>query len=196
MNTPTTKRKFADAGATAVNDSTMTVSMQSTEITNPGVMATASRQPLRFSLLAGAILLASGCAVGPDYESALDAAPAQHTFVTTDVAALSTAELQADWWQLYNDTALNALVEEALSANADLRAAEANLRRVDAIWRETRTQQLPSTSVDASETYSRQNFFFGPTPLTVQNNVYNVGLNIAYHVDLVGFHGRLVRRTG
>jgi NodT family efflux transporter outer membrane factor (OMF) lipoprotein len=144
------------------------------------------RVALRSLLLSSAILLASGCAVSPDYESALDAAPAQQAFVTTDAAALSTADIAADWWKLYNDAALNALVEEALTANADLRAAEANLRRVDALWRETRTRQLPSTTVDASETYSRQNFFFGPTPLTVQNNVYNVGLNIAYQVDLFG----------
>jgi len=146
----------------------------------------APRFALRSLLLCSAILLASGCVVGPDYESALDATPTQQAFVTTDATALSTAAVAADWWTLYNDAALNALVEEALAANADLRAAEANLRRVDAMWRQTRTQQLPSTSVDASETYSRQNFFFGPTPLTVQNNVYNVGLNIAYQVDLFG----------
>jgi NodT family efflux transporter outer membrane factor (OMF) lipoprotein len=138
------------------------------------------------SLLAGAILLASGCAVGPDYESVLDDAPAQQAFVSTDATAISTAAVSDSWWQLYNDAALNALVEEALSANTDLRVAEANLRRVDALWRETRGQFLPSTSVDASETYSRQNFFFDAAPLTVQNNVYNAALNISYQLDLFG----------
>lgn len=169
------------------------VSFDATAMTTPTMSATPMHASTcstatRFarSLLASAILLATGCAVGPDYASVLDDAPAQQAFVTTDATALDTATVADDWWQLYQDETLNTLVEEALDVNTDLRVAEANLRRVDALWHETRGQQLPSTSVDASETYSRQNFFFGPTPLTVQNNVYNAALNISYQVDLFG----------
>jgi NodT family efflux transporter outer membrane factor (OMF) lipoprotein len=132
-------------------------------------------------------LLLGGCAVGPDYESVLPAAPGQAAFVSTDAQTYDpAATLPADWWHLYDDTALNAIVEEALKANTDLRVAAANLERADALWRESRTQQLPSTTVTASEAYSRQNLFFGDAPLSVQNNVYNASLSIAYQVDIFG----------
>src|SRR5690606_32854090 len=94
-------------------------------------------------------------------------------------------------WRLYEDEALNTIVEEALAANTNLRVAAANLERLEALWRESRTQHLPSTTVNATDTYSRQNFFFSDAPLSVQNHVYNASLNIAYQVDLFG----RVRRT-
>lgn len=151
---------------------------------DPKAMTTSrSWRPL---LLAAAISSISACAVGPNYDSVLPEAPAQQAFVAADASVFSSAAPSDTWWQLYADPELDALVEEALAANADLRAAEANLRRVEALWGEARSQQLPTAGIEASESYSRQNFFFGDDPLTVQNNVYNAGLNIAYQVDLFG----------
>src|SRR5690606_31007432 len=127
----------AGSGGAVMSD----FSFDSAAMTIPTMSATSMQTTVsattRFarSLLASAILLATGCAVWPDYESVLDDAPAQQAFVTTDATALDTATVADDWWQLYNDTTLNALVEEALAANTDLRVAEANLRRVDALWR-------------------------------------------------------------
>lgn len=140
----------------------------------------------RHGLLLTALLLASGCAVGPDYQSVLPKAPAQTAFVNSTAAALSTDAVPADWWRLYKDPALDALVEQALQANTDLRVAAANLERAEAQWRESRVQQLPSTTVGASESRSRQNLFLGTAPLSIQNNIYNVNLSIAYQVDLFG----------
>ncbi|MFN0025457.1 MAG: efflux transporter outer membrane subunit [Parvularculaceae bacterium] len=70
-----------------------------------------------------AAMLLAGCAVGPDYKVA-------------DVSALTPAafsdagngESPADWWRTLGDPALDALVADALGANRDLRAAEANVR--------------------------------------------------------------------
>lgn len=142
------------------------------------------------SAMLSALLLA-GCAVGPDYESVLPGVAGQGGFVTQDELLDTQATLPADWWRLYEDEALNTIVEEALAANTNLRVAAANLERLEALWRESRTQHLPSTTVNATDTYSRQNFFFSDAPLSVQNHVYNASLNIAYQVDLFG----RVRRT-
>lgn len=141
---------------------------------------------LRPLLLAGIVSSLTACAVGPDYRSALRDAPAQQAFVSADAAVFSAEAPAENWWRLYADPQLDALVTEALEANANLRAAEANLRRVETLWGEARSRQLPSAGIDASDNYSRQNFFFGDDPLTVQNNVYNVGLSIAYQLDLFG----------
>lgn len=148
--------------------------------------STATSYRARSMLLLAAIAGISACAVGPNYDSVLPDAPAQDAFVTTDSSVFTNVAPVDAWWQLYADAELDSLVEEALTANADLRAAEANLRRVEALWGEARTQRLPSAEIEAGETYSQQNFFFGTDPLSVQNNVYNAGLNIAYQVDLFG----------
>lgn len=142
--------------------------------------------PLRALALSAAIALTGGCAVGPDYRSVLPEAPGQSAFINGSAPELSADVLPADWWRLYDDAVLDTIVAEALQANTDLRVAAANLQRAEAVLRENRTEQLPSTSVDADETYSRQNYFFGDSPLSVQNNIYNANLNIAYQVDLFG----------
>ena len=141
---------------------------------------------LRPLLLSTAIAVLSGCAVGPNYESVLPAAPGQSAFLGSDAEIYNSDAVPSDWWKLYNDSALNDIVGTALAANTDLRQAEANLRRLEALWGESRSQQLPSVNVEATETYSRQNLFFGDEPLSVQNNVYTTNLGIAYQVDLFG----------
>lgn len=136
------------------------------------------------TVVASAVLLA-GCAVGPDYQSPLASVPAQTTFVSSSAEAFTTAAPAGQWWQLYQNAELDAAIGEALAANTDLRAAEANLRRAEAVLLESRRAQLPSTSVDADVTRSRQNFFLDE-PIAVQNTVYRAGLSASYQVDLFG----------
>ena len=85
-------------------------------------------------------LLLSSCAVGPDFVR--PAAPEVTRYTQTPLSATaSTAnvvggesqrfidgqDIPAGWWELYGSPALNGLVERALKANPDLRAAEAAL---------------------------------------------------------------------
>jgi NodT family efflux transporter outer membrane factor (OMF) lipoprotein len=53
------------------------------------------------------------------------------------------------WWHLYNDPALDAQVEEALSNNRDLRAAEAHLQEARAFLGQAKAEELPVTSLRA-----------------------------------------------
>ncbi len=82
-------------------------------------------------LLAGAgaaALALSGCAVGPAYVSPTPAAPGQTPFLEAGKSPAFTGEQPAGhWWSLFGDPTLDALVEEALAANTDLRVAAANL---------------------------------------------------------------------
>ncbi len=78
--------------------------------------------------------------------------PAKGPFVSTNQAAVTTEEEAPDqWWKLYDDPTLNALIEEALKANTDLRQAEGNLRAVRASLGEARfNQYTPSTNLTAA----------------------------------------------
>ena len=96
------------------------------------------RKGLAASLMALAL---SACATaGPDYHppehSAATAPGAQGNFQSAQGAGFSNADLPDHWWKLYNDPRLDALIAEALTANTDLRVADANLTAAQAVLRE------------------------------------------------------------
>jgi NodT family efflux transporter outer membrane factor (OMF) lipoprotein len=85
-------------------------------------------------------LLAAGCAVGPDFRKPAPpevgdytARPVQPTAASPDVVGGEAqrftrgGDIPADWWTLFHSAALNALIEEALASNHDLKAAQAAL---------------------------------------------------------------------
>jgi NodT family efflux transporter outer membrane factor (OMF) lipoprotein len=97
-------------------------------------------------------VLAGACAVGPNYQRPQTPPAAAGAFQTV-VPGTSTAEPTDRWWRLYDDPVLDRLVERALVANTDLRAARANLLRAQAALRETRSALLPSGDVTGGANY-------------------------------------------
>lgn len=143
-----------------------------------------------FSGAALALALA-GCATsGPDYhppENSITQAPsAQGDFLSANAAAFESAPLPDRWWHLYDDARLDGLVEEALLANADLRAADANLRRADALLRETAGQRAVATTTSAN--LSEERDFSTASAGTSLPGVatYDLGLSLSYPLDLNG----------
>jgi multidrug resistance efflux pump len=65
---------------------------------------------------------------------------AARAFVSGQEASFSHDAPPDRWWQLYGDPQLDAYVREALAANTDLRAADANLRRASATVLEYRAR--------------------------------------------------------
>jgi len=100
-----------------------------------------------------AALLASACAVGPDFERPGTPVAAAEPFVTRAAGIDPTVQLPNDWWKLYRDPALDELVARAFAANTDLRVASANLARARAILGEARAGRLPSTSLSGGVSY-------------------------------------------
>jgi NodT family efflux transporter outer membrane factor (OMF) lipoprotein len=101
-------------------------------------------RPCRILAMAAAIPLAA-CHVGPNYHS-----PPLPRGADTPLASLNTAlETPASppdaWWELYNDARLDGLVKEALGANRDLAAAEANLTAARAVASEVHAARYPGT---------------------------------------------------
>jgi NodT family efflux transporter outer membrane factor (OMF) lipoprotein len=94
---------------------------------------------LSFFALA-APFLTTACVVGPNFHSpappavsGYTATPQQTTAATPGVVGgqaqhfISGADIPADWWALFHSKELNALIEQALAHNADLKAAQAAL---------------------------------------------------------------------
>ncbi|HWU04521.1 MAG TPA: TolC family protein, partial [Novosphingobium sp.] len=107
-----------------------------------------NRMPTLAALLAVPLLLA-GCAVGPDYHR-----PALPAAALAEAHAPAPAPLPDRWWQLYADADIDRLVAKALSHNADLRMAAANLQKARGLLGEARAATLPDANATAS--YRRQ----------------------------------------
>ena len=107
----------------------------------------------QFSNVAAATLLAvsSGCAVGPDYRTAKPVEGAEAPLVSTSVTAETVAEPPDDWWRLYHDERLDGLLQEAFTANTDLRIAVANLMASRAVLSAVKSERWPRTQGEASE---------------------------------------------
>jgi len=144
----------------------------------------------RFLSAACATALLSACAVGPGAPEATLPPPASGAFIGQGLTTqVSPAQARSDWWRLYNDPVLDGLVLQALAENNELEAAAANLRLVRASLSEARSARLPSTSVGASGQYGRQSAYAVDPAATGpldEGETYDVGLDVAYEIDLFG----------
>ena len=113
----------------------------------------------RARILATACLLSAltlgACAVGPNYHAPVTPQTARGAFVSTDATTSNDQPPPGDWWKLYNDPALNALVEQALTENRDLKVAAANLAKAEATLQEARAGRFPSTAINAGVSYGQ-----------------------------------------
>jgi NodT family efflux transporter outer membrane factor (OMF) lipoprotein len=143
-----------------------------------------------FAAAATALALAACAAVGPDYHGPRSDLPsdpkAAGDFAAGKAAAFTDRPVPGDWWRLYQDPALDALVAEALAANTDLRVAAANIELAGAQLREAETARLVQTSVNAAAAVERS-----PETANRTKAVYSLGPAVSYEVDLVGRIRRL-----
>ncbi len=111
-------------------------------------------------MIAGAALLASGCAT---FDKALTPEP---TVKLSSLGAIPTAVPwpRDDWWQRYGDAQLDALVNEGLAANPTLAAARARIMRADAAAGVARAALLPQAGANGAVTYQRysENYIIPP----------------------------------
>jgi NodT family efflux transporter outer membrane factor (OMF) lipoprotein len=139
-----------------------------------------------------ALGLLGGCTVGPDYKLPLSALfngkSENGSFVSgRGEAALSQAPVPDNWWKLYNDPRLDALIGQAIAANTDLRVAAANLERSRALLEEAKTLREPGVVLNGGIEYGQQageQYLQPVTPPLAWD--YETGLTVAYDLDLFG----------
>lgn len=90
-----------------------------------------------------ALALLSACAAGPDYKA--PQTQAEPAFVMPAAAG----EPAAAFWRGFADPVLDALIADAVSANADVRLAQARLRELRALAGEADANQRPNLSLGA-----------------------------------------------
>jgi NodT family efflux transporter outer membrane factor (OMF) lipoprotein len=154
--------------------------------------------------MAAALALA-GCAAGPNFKrpapppsGALGATP------TATVAAPGTtggeaqrldlgADVSGQWWTAFHSRQLDALIDEALKNNHDLKAAQAALLAAEETTRAQRGAFYPNVSAGFGASRQQQSEDLAPTPNNnaFQYSLFTPQLNITYTPDVFG----LTRRT-
>ena len=157
-------------------------------------MRAIERHPIsvcRTSLWA-AVAVAAGCAVGPDYHKpAADVPPAWQPEAPWREAAPNDAALKGDWWRLFQDDALNPLVDRALSGNQNLRVAAARLDQARAQLTAAAADLYPSVGLSAAAERGRTSAnrplsaYSVPNQAIVQND-FELGPTVNYEADLFG----------
>ena len=139
-----------------------------------------------------ALLVAGGCAVGPDYHKPeTQVPPTWQPSVPWYEAAPDEAALKGEWWRVFQDDTLTALVERALAGNQDLHVAAARLDRARAQVTVAGSDRYPSVGVSAAAARSKtsanrpRSQYSVPNESAVQNN-FALGSTVNYEVDLFG----------
>ncbi len=143
------------------------------------------------ALLALVALAACGTIVPPPpvpADAAVNRASANAPFLGASAPSFAQEAVPADWWRLYDDAHLDALVHQALAANTDLRVAAANLEKAEAGLDYADAARQPSTSVFAAPSYGRRSAEEDLHPGKPFPNkfVYGTGVSVSYQVDLFG----------
>ncbi|MGC1458458.1 MAG: efflux transporter outer membrane subunit [Steroidobacteraceae bacterium] len=154
-------------------------------------MKFASQSPIRIrALLGGALTCLAACTAGPNYQAPALPPGAAAPPVSLDAALETAAPPPAAWWRLYEDPQLDKLVQEALTANRDLAAADANLAAARAALAIVGAERFPSTEAAAAGVRGRDPVtdeileLGDHRPQTIW--LYEDVFQAAYEVDLFG----------
>jgi NodT family efflux transporter outer membrane factor (OMF) lipoprotein len=158
-------------------------------------------------VVAGALSM-TGCAVGPDFHrpaspaaGSLVSSPLPPTAATPGVAGgqaqrfTTGGDIPAQWWTLFHSPALNALIEQSLANNSDLKAAQAALSVARENVLAQRGARYPSVSAGFSA--SRQQDPPGALAPVPSNNAFLYNLftpqvSVSYVPDVFGLNRRTV----
>ncbi|MBM4293752.1 MAG: efflux transporter outer membrane subunit [Deltaproteobacteria bacterium] len=147
------------------------------------------------------ILALAGCAVGPDFQPPEPKAPeGWHSLAKPGPAQASLTTPRpvnlVDWWQAFNDPVLTSLMQMALSANLDLKLAEARIRQARATRGTVASGFYPA--IDATAFYRRSKSGSGslnpaggggqPSVGAVggERSLFQIGLDAAWEIDIFG----------
>lgn len=139
----------------------------------------------KLTLLAAAITLASGCAMGPDYRAETPELPEQWP---EQAPLAETTEDWQQWWTRFEDPTLNQLVSRALDDNLSLQIQIERIEQARAELGLSKANHWPSLSAQAEATRALTSAAVAPpTQGGGQiSNQFSVAGVLSYELDLWG----------
>jgi outer membrane protein TolC len=104
------------------------------------------------------------------------------------------SDLSGDWWTLFHSQPLNALIDEALKNNHDLKAAQAAIKAAREHVLAQKGAYYPSVSAGYSASRQKQSNLISPTPdeNIFQYNLFTPEVSVSYTPDVFGLNQRTV----
>src|ERR1700733_3090592 len=136
------------------------------------------------------LLALNACSFAPAYKTPDSAAAAVAYKESGDwkPAEPADAQVRGDWWNLFQDPALDRIETQVADANQDLKAAYARLLQARAAVRISRADLFPTLTVGSSATRSRTSVNspkFPPGAQPVSNN-FDLEADLSYEIDVWG----------
>jgi outer membrane protein, multidrug efflux system len=135
------------------------------------------------TLLVG--LLGACTTVGPDYHEPRTSVSADFGELSADGGAATSAPPIAAWWTTFHDATLDALIERAIRANPDLRAAQARVREARAQRGIAAADEYPTVDVVGGGSRARTSGHVGDAPART-SNLFQAGFDAAWEIDVFG----------
>lgn len=137
-------------------------------------------------LVGSAVIVLSGCAVGPNYHAPKVAVPSGWKDAPTGVTTNAATEL-ATWWKALRDPKLDSFMERAAQANFDLQAAEARVRAARALRGVVAADFIPTIGASATATKARRSANAQVFQSRVLNSdTYQIGFDASWEIDIFG----------
>jgi len=162
----------------------------------------------RSLLLAGTALLLASCAVGPDFEKPTAPPEAGYTPEKPGATNATNApggaaqrfvegkDIPGQWWMLFHSEPLDQLIEEALTANPTLDAAQATLRQAQEMVAAQRGTFYPQVNGNLSTTREKiSGAAFGNPNLNSIFTLTTGQVTVAYDLDVFGGERRQLEST-
>ena len=131
------------------------------------------------------LLVLSGCAVGPKYsrpETVESKTPAGYAFALTDADSITNLK----WWDVYQDTALQSLIQYALDSNLNLLTAVARVEEAQAILGYNKANLGPAFGVAAGARATDFRQQASEAGVGFNTNSYSVLGNVSWEIDIWG----------
>jgi len=128
------------------------------------------------------VLALAACAVGPDYKKPDTAAA---NIQAAAQGSYDRSRTETLWWQQFEDPTLNQLVAQSLQGNRELRVSFARLKAARAIRDDISNDAMPIVTSRASSEIGRSQVP-GETEHRVNQERYDLGLDMAWEIDLFG----------
>ena len=156
--------------------------------------------PSHFQILAVSLIgliLFKGCDKAPKYAKPTVSTPPAYKEITPEnfketdnwkFARPKDDVIRGKWWEMFNDSQLNALEEQVNISNQNIALADANFRAARAVVKQSRSQYFPTVTTSPSITYSQQ------SAATSQSNfaggrrftLYSLPFDASWEPDLWG----------
>jgi NodT family efflux transporter outer membrane factor (OMF) lipoprotein len=138
---------------------------------------------LRGGALFAGLMLLSGCAVGPRHSRPSAPVPPDYKETPQNWKPAQPADqtLRGKWWEIYQDTQLNALEEKINILNQSLKAAQAQFAQARATVRYNRADYYPTITAGVSATRDR---YSGNRPLNISPGTSETANDLVIPVDM------------